>query len=81
MDKAVRPWEMVPPEGRLLRPAEVCERTGLSRSQIYSMIADGLFPPMLKLSSRASALPEAWLNAYVEALADKAVQKQLKRHA
>ncbi|WP_068316369.1 helix-turn-helix transcriptional regulator [Aliiruegeria sabulilitoris] len=49
----------------MLRPAEVVERTGLSRSQIYQMIKDGVFPPFIKLSERASAMPEAWLDAFI----------------
>ncbi len=50
----------------MLRPAEVIAITGLSRSLIYQMIAEKRFPPFIKLSKRASALPEAWLEAFVE---------------
>ena len=60
------PWRNVAPDGRLLRPSEIVRRTGLSRSQIYAMIAEGSFPPLLKISARASALPEAWLNAFID---------------
>ncbi len=57
-------WQDVPPTGRMLRPNDVVKCTSLSRSQIYAMIAAGTFPPFLKLSERASALPESWLNAF-----------------
>ena len=56
----------MPPCGRLLRPNEVFGRTGLSKAQVYEMIKNGQFPPFLKLSARASALPESWLDAFVE---------------
>ena len=60
------PWKSVEPTGRLLRPSDVISRTGLSRSQIYQMISEERFPPFIKLSTRASAMPEAWLNAFIE---------------
>lgn len=59
-------WKELPAEGRLLRPAEVIERVGLSRSQVYQMISEGRFPPFIKLSDRASAMPESWLGAFVQ---------------
>ncbi len=58
-------WQNVEPKGKMLRPSKVVELTGLSRSQVYSMIADGQFPPFLKLSQRASAMPESWLEAFL----------------
>ena len=69
-----KPWKNCPPSGRLLRPEEVFERTGLSRSQVYAMIADRKFPPFLKVSSRASALPEAWLDCFVQDCAKAALE-------
>ncbi len=68
-------WCEIEPSGRLLRPSEVIRKTGLSRSQIYQMISEGRFPPFLKLSERASAMPEAWLNAFVATCAKNAVLK------
>ncbi|MBD3666181.1 AlpA family phage regulatory protein [Sulfitobacter sp. TSTF-M16] len=61
-----KPWVDCPPTGRLLRPREVFDRTGLSRSQVYAMIAEGDFPPFLKVSTRAAAMPEAWLDCFVK---------------
>lgn len=69
-------WTGILPSGRMLRPADVVERTGLSRSQIYQMISDGNFPPFIKLSTRASALPESWLDAFVETRAAATLRKQ-----
>jgi predicted DNA-binding transcriptional regulator AlpA len=37
------------------------------------MIAEGKFPPFVKLSARASALPEAWLRAFIDAKAADAI--------
>ena len=70
-----QPWKECSPVGRLLRPQEVCERTGLSRSQVYAMIAEGAFPPFLKVSHRAAAMPEAWLQCYVENRARMALEE------
>lgn len=67
-------WQDVPPTGQMLRPNEVFKRTALSRSQIYMMIADGRFPPFVKLSARASALPESWLHAFIESRVAAALQ-------
>jgi prophage regulatory protein len=58
-------WETISPTGRMLRPTEVIAAIGLSRSQVYSMISNDEFPPFIKLSVRASALPEAWLDAFI----------------
>jgi prophage regulatory protein len=69
-------WLEIEPSGRLLRPSEVITITGLSRSQIYQMISDGTFPPFLKLSERASALPEAWLNAFISRCAAATISKR-----
>lgn len=68
-----RPWETLKPQGLMLRPQQVIERTGLSRTQIYQMIADQRFPPFIKLSTRASAMPENWLAAFIEQRAELAL--------
>lgn len=70
-----QPWKSLEPTGRLLRPTDVVERTGLSRSQVYALISEGKFPPFIKLSARASAMPEAWLNAFVEMQARRAFDR------
>ena len=67
-------WTNVPPTGRLLRPAEVCERVGLSRSQVYDLIRRGACPRFIKLSPGTSAMPEAWLDAMISAKAREAVE-------
>jgi prophage regulatory protein len=52
---------------RILRRPEVEAYTGLSRSTIYAMIADGAFPKPVRLGKRAVGWPEAtiieWLDA------------------
>jgi prophage regulatory protein len=51
---------------RLLRLAEVVERTGLSRSSLYAAIQRGTFPGPVKIGPRSSAWPESeivgWIN-------------------
>lgn len=39
---------------KILRANQLCERVGLSRSQIYGQIRLGKFPPPIKLGLRAS---------------------------
>ncbi|WP_217356925.1 AlpA family transcriptional regulator [Ruegeria sp. HKCCA4812] len=74
-----RSWSDVVPGGQMLRPQEVVSRVGLSRSQIYQMISEGRFPPFIKLSERASAMPETWLDAFVQDRARALCEKgQLK---
>jgi len=75
MNKTYNAWNGLPAEGRLLRPADVVERVGLSRSQVYQMISEGRFPPFIKLSDRASAMPEAWLDAFVQQCARVSVEQ------
>lgn len=74
IDSKYKPWADCPPSGRLLRPEEVVERIGLSRSQVYAMIADGTFPPFLKVSTRAAALPETWLDCFIRSRAQAALE-------
>lgn len=50
---------------RLLRLPEVIERTGLSRSTIYSQVAQGLFPQIVKLGLRSSAWVESEVNSWL----------------
>ncbi len=70
-----RPWEELKPKGDMLRPQQVIQRTGLSRTQIYQMIAEQRFPPFVKLSTRASAMPENWLSAFIEQCAEIALDR------
>jgi prophage regulatory protein len=78
MDNDIPTWRDVPPAGRLLRPSEVVRQTGLSRSQLYAMIAEGRFPPFLKLSERASAMPESWLDAFIARRAAEAIARSMR---
>jgi prophage regulatory protein len=52
---------------RFLRLPVVSERTGLSRSQIYSLISRGEFPAQIRLSERASAWLEEEIQEWCEA--------------
>jgi len=50
---------------RHLRRRAVEEITGLSRSTIYALIAEGKFPRPVKLSVRAVAWPESAVAAWL----------------
>lgn len=50
----------------LLRLKSVIALTGLSRSNVYRLEADGLFPARVKLSARASAWKADEVAAWIE---------------
>ena len=50
---------------RHLRRPAVQELTGLSRSTIYAMMADGQFPRPVKLTGKAVAWPESKIVAWL----------------
>lgn len=50
---------------QLLRLKGVLARTGLSRSTMYAMIADGRFPAPVKLSVRCVAWPSDQVDAWI----------------
>lgn len=51
---------------RILRRPEVQSRTGLSRSTIYAMLAEGAFPAPVRLGARAVGWPESEIAAWLE---------------
>ena len=59
------------PDLRILRMSEVVERTTLSASTIYALLAEGRFPRPVRLGPRATGWPEyvidAWLASRIAA--------------
>jgi len=55
---------------RLLRLKQVVLKVGLSRSQIYKLIAKGLFPEQTKIGPKISVWPEhaidQWISRQIE---------------
>jgi prophage regulatory protein len=49
----------------ILRRTQVEERIGLSRSTLYSMIAEGTFPKPIRIGKRAVGWTESSLTAWV----------------
>lgn len=58
---------MLETQDRLLRIGQVCEFTGLRRSSLYRLSAEGRFPKPLKITERASAWSEAAVREWVRA--------------
>jgi len=54
---------------RVLRIAEVMERVGLRRTQLYKLERCGEFPVRLKLGKRASGWLESEITAWIDARA------------
>lgn len=55
------------PLDRLLRLREVEEAVGLKKTQIYARIAEGRFPPPIKLrGTRTSRWPTSSIAAWIE---------------
>jgi prophage regulatory protein len=50
---------------RIIRMNTVLARTGLSRSTIYRKIAEGTFPPQLKISINGAGWRESDINRWV----------------
>ncbi len=51
---------------RLLRLPEVLSVTGLGRSQIYTLMADGRFPPSVAITAKSVGWVEAEVFNWVE---------------
>ncbi|KZZ62018.1 hypothetical protein A3762_13815 [Oleiphilus sp. HI0125] len=47
---------------KFLRLPDVMQMTGLARATVYSLIAQGKFPPPVKLSERSSA----WVSSEID---------------
>ena len=50
---------------RIIRLKTVLYRTGLSRSTIYRKIAEGTFPPQIKISVNGSGWHESDINRWI----------------
>jgi len=55
------------PKERILRLADVKDRTGLSRSTIYLNIANGLFPSLISLGRRCVGWLESEIDSWIAA--------------
>ena len=55
----------MPNPDRIVRLKTVLARTGLSRSTIYRKIAEGTFPPQLKISTNGAGWHESDINRWV----------------
>ena len=51
---------------RILRLTDVTQQTGLPRSSLYAKIADGTFPPPIKLSQRSVGWPVEDVHAWID---------------
>jgi len=50
---------------RILRIQQVRERTGLSRSTIYELVAEGVLPPPVRMGHRAAGWVEAEISDFI----------------
>ena len=51
---------------KFLRLPEVISVTGLSRSALYRLIAEGTFPPSIRIGGRSVAWCDEEVNAWIE---------------
>ncbi|HET9086223.1 MAG TPA: AlpA family transcriptional regulator [Acidobacteriaceae bacterium] len=49
----------------LLRLPEVKRRVGYSKSRLYQLVKDGIFPAPISLGARAVAWPESEISAWI----------------
>ena len=54
------------PPGRMLRVADVIDRTGLSRTTIWRKVRASAFPPPLRLGENSVGWPEAVINEWLD---------------
>lgn len=54
-----------PTNARLIRIREVMQKTGLSKTTIYDLMAAGRFPRTVRLSARCVALVECEVDAWI----------------
>ena len=59
---------------KLLRLKDVIPKVGLSRSQIYKLIAKGLFPEQIKIGPKISAWPEQTIDQWISRQIERGVQ-------
>lgn len=52
---------------QILRLPNVMQLTGLARSTVYYKIAEGSFPPSIKIGKRASGWLQSEINDWIEA--------------
>ena len=61
-------------KNRLLRLKQVVLKVGLSRSQIYKLIAKGSFPEEIKIGPKISAWPEQTIDQWISRQIEGGVQ-------
>lgn len=66
------PSTHTPQELRFIRLREVCRKTGLGKSSIYALKAEGKFPETVSLGARAVAFVEAEVDQW---LADRLAER------
>ena len=64
---------------RFLRLKEVADVTGLSRSQIYALVARGEFPRQRKLGKRSSGWRESEVTVWIEGCPPATAQRMCNR--
>ena len=55
----------MPDPDRIIRLKTVLNRTGLSRSTVYRKIAEGTFPPQVRISANGAGWHESELNRWI----------------
>jgi prophage regulatory protein len=55
----------VPEPDRIIRLKTVLGRTGLSRSTIYRKIAEGTFPPQIRISTNGAGWRESDISRWI----------------
>lgn len=50
---------------RILRVRQVCEKTGLSRSTVYELVAEGVMPPPVRVGHRTVGWVESEVDEFL----------------
>lgn len=65
------PWLDIEPSLPLMRVKDVIRETGIPRTSLFEMIKAGRFPPFIRIGTRTTVCPRAWVEAF---LSDRAKQ-------
>lgn len=58
---------MINPDIHLMRLKQVCAKTGIARSTIYKMMAEGTFPKSIKVTAKSVAFPSNQIDQWIAA--------------
>ena len=80
MNKPIEnPSNCISGTGRLLRVGDVSHLVGLSRSRIYALVSEGLFPAPIRLNAAVERSATAWVEGEIQAWIEERIAERDER--